>query len=42
MAHRACKTAAEREKLALIIKARWTEAELHEYARLYCFKSGGD
>jgi hypothetical protein len=41
-AHRACKTSADREKLSLIMKARWTEAELQEYARLYCFKSGRD
>jgi hypothetical protein len=42
MAHRACKTAAEREQLALIIKARWTEAELQEFARVYCFRDGKD
>lgn len=41
-ARRACKTEVEREQLALIIKARWTEVELQEYARLYCFKSGRD
>ena len=41
-AHRACRTAAEREQLALVLKARWTEAELHEYARLYFFKNGRD
>jgi hypothetical protein len=41
-AHRACRTPAEREQLALVLKARWTEAELHEYARLYFFKNGRD
>lgn len=41
-AHRACKTAAEREQLALILQARWTEAELHEYARVYYFRNGKD
>jgi hypothetical protein len=41
-AHRACKTTAEREQLALIIKARWTEAELHEFARVYYFRNGKD
>jgi hypothetical protein len=41
-AHRACNTTAEREQLALIIKARWTEEELQEFARLYCFRRGRD
>lgn len=41
-AHRACKTSAEREQLALIIKAQWTEGELHEFARLYHFRNGKD
>src|SRR5450755_2936149 len=41
-AHRACKTDVEREQLALIIKARWTEAELQEYARVYYFRNGKD
>ena len=41
-AHRACKTAAEREQLALIQKARWTEAELSEYARLFHFRNDKD
>jgi hypothetical protein len=42
MAHRACKTAAEREQLALIMKARWTEAEVQEFARVYYFRNGKD
>jgi hypothetical protein len=41
-AHRACKTSTEREQLALIIKAQWTEAELSEFARLYHFRNGKD
>lgn len=41
-AHRACRTAAEREQLALILKARWTSAELTEYARLHYFRNGRD
>ena len=41
-AHRACKTDAEREQLALIIQARWTEEELQEFARLYFFRRGKD
>jgi hypothetical protein len=41
-AHRACKTDVEREQLALIIKARWTEAELQEYARVYYFRNSKD
>ena len=41
-ARRACRTPAEREQLALVIGDRWTEAELHEYARLYYFKNGKD
>src|SRR5450756_131211 len=42
IAYRACKTTTEREQLALIMKARWTEAELHEYARVYYFRNGKD
>jgi hypothetical protein len=41
-AHRACKTAAEREQLELIMKARWTEAELQEFARVYYFRNAKD
>jgi len=41
-ARRACRTPTEREQLALIMKARWTEAALHEYARLHFFKNGKD
>jgi hypothetical protein len=41
-AHRACQTDADREQLALIVKAQWTEAELAEYARIYYFKDGKD
>jgi hypothetical protein len=41
-AHRACRTPAELEQLALVLRARWTSAELHEYARLYYFKNGRD
>jgi len=41
-ARRACRTPAEREQLELVLRARWTSAELHEYARLYYFKSGRD
>jgi hypothetical protein len=41
-AHRACRTAAQREQLVLILKARWTETELREYARLYHFRNGKD
>jgi hypothetical protein len=41
-AHKACRTPAEREQLVLVLKARWTSAELHEYARLYYFKNGRD
>jgi hypothetical protein len=41
-AHRACRTPAEREQLTLILKARWTEAELREYARLFYFRNGKD
>jgi hypothetical protein len=41
-AHRACRTPAEHAQLALVLRARWTSAELHEYARLYYFKNGRD
>jgi hypothetical protein len=41
-ANRACRTEPEREQLALIMKARWTEAELHEYSRLFHFRNGKD
>ena len=41
-AHRACKTDVEREQLALIMKAQWTEAELQEFARVYYFRNGKD
>lgn len=41
-AQRACRTAAEREQLALVRRARWTSAELAEYARLFYFKNGKD
>jgi hypothetical protein len=41
-ARRACRTTTEREQLALILRARWTSAELQEYARLYYFKNGRD
>ena len=41
-ARRACKTTAEREQLALILRARWTEGELCEYARLFHFRNGKD
>src|ERR1700690_4464516 len=41
-AHRACRTSKEREQLALILEARWTEAELYEYARLFHFRNGKD
>jgi hypothetical protein len=41
-ARRACRTTTEREQLALVLRARWTSAELHEYARLYYFKNGRD
>jgi hypothetical protein len=41
-AHRACQTTKEREQLALVLKARWTEAELSEYARLFYFRNGRD
>jgi hypothetical protein len=41
-AHRACRTIKEREQLALVLKARWTEAELAEYARLFFFRNGKD
>jgi hypothetical protein len=41
-AQKACRTPAEREQLALVMKARWTPSELREYARLYFFKNGKD
>jgi hypothetical protein len=41
-AHKACRTDAEREQLARVIKARWKGTELREYARLYFFKNGKD
>jgi hypothetical protein len=41
-ARRACRTPAEREQLALVLKARWTSAELCEYARLFHFRNGKD
>jgi hypothetical protein len=41
-ARRACRTPAEREQLALVLRARWTSAELEEFARLYYFKNGRD
>jgi hypothetical protein len=42
VANKACRTTKEREQLALVLRARWTPAELHEYARLYYFKNGRD
>jgi hypothetical protein len=41
-AHKACQTPEEREELAIVIQARWTEAELHEYARLFFFRNKKD
>jgi hypothetical protein len=41
-AHRACRTPLEREQLAEVIQAGWTEAELHEYARLFFFPNSKD
>jgi hypothetical protein len=41
-ARRACRTVEEREQLALILRARWTSAELQEYTRLHYFKNGRD
>jgi hypothetical protein len=41
-AHRACRTPAERDQLALVIRDGWKGAELCEYARLYFFKNGRD
>jgi hypothetical protein len=41
-AHKACRTSAEREQLALVLNAGWTSAELQEYARLYFFRNGRD
>ena len=41
-ARKACRTPEEHERLAKIIKAGWTSAEFHEYARLYFFRNGRD
>jgi hypothetical protein len=41
-ARRACRNITEREQLALVLKARWTGAELSEYARLFYFRNGKD
>jgi hypothetical protein len=41
-AHRACKTPTEREQLAAVVRAGWTEAELQEYARLFFFPNNKD
>src|ERR1700682_4834646 len=41
-AHKACRTPAEHEQLALVLNARWTSAELSEFARLHYFKNGRD
>jgi hypothetical protein len=41
-AHRACRTSTEHEQLALVLRARWSSAELQEYARLYYFKNKRD
>ena len=41
-ARKACRTPTEREHLALVQKAGWTPAELHEFARLLYFKNGKD
>src|SRR5260370_2899205 len=41
-ARNACRTPAEQEQLARIIKAGWTSAELSEYARLYFSRNGRD
>jgi hypothetical protein len=41
-ARRACRTTTEHEQLALILRARWTSAELQEFARLFYFKNGRD
>jgi hypothetical protein len=41
-AQRSCRTASEREQLALVLSARWTAQELHEFARLHYFKNGKD
>ncbi len=41
-ARRACRNIKEREQLALVLKARWTGAELSEYARLFYFRNGKD
>lgn len=39
---RACRNTTERDQLASVLKARWPEAALHEYARLHFFKNGKD
>jgi len=39
---RACRTPTETEHLDIIIRDGWTEAELHEYARLYFFQNNKD
>lgn len=41
-AQRACRTPTEREQLALVQKAGWKPAQLHELARLLYFKNGKD
>jgi hypothetical protein len=41
-ANKACRTPAEREQLALVVRAGWTSDELIEYARLYFFRNGRD
>lgn len=41
-ARKACRTAAEHEQLALVIKAGWKSSELSEYARLYFFRNNTD
>jgi hypothetical protein len=41
-ARKACRTPAEHEQLALVVRDGWTSAELHEFARLHFFKNGLD
>lgn len=41
-ARKACRTPAERERLALVIAAGWTSDGLAEYARLFFFRNGKD
>jgi hypothetical protein len=41
-ARKACRTPAEHEQLAIVIKSGWTSAELSEYARLLFFRNGRD